>query len=192
MENTKTLSDLSSKYPLTDKGPLKADGTPGHNYTETYEIHFNPLRDSQVKILEIGFGGGDSLKLWTDYFERCDVYCIDNDLARIEEYGYTPHDRIKIFQGDQSSEYSLLDACQKIGVDKFDIIIDDGSHIGDHIMTTFNTLFEKYLKPGGVYFIEDYPNTLNFISSNIESIGYNNELTTIKKINDGIHNFKRD
>jgi len=59
-------------------------------------------------------------------------------------------------------------------------------------MTTFNTLFEKYLKPGGVYFIEDYPNTLNLISNNIESIGYNNELTTIKKINDGIHNFKRD
>ena len=68
-----------------------------------------------------------------------------------------------------------------MGVDQFDIIIDDGSHIESHIMTTFNTLFEKYLSPGGLYFIEDYLDTLTYRSESIHSIDYKNELTTIIK-----------
>ena len=37
---------------------------------------------------------------------------------------------------------------------KFDIIIDDGSHINSHVKKTFNFLF-KYLRNNGTYFIED-------------------------------------
>lgn len=36
----------------------------------------------------------------------------------------------------------------------FDIILDDGSHISEHIITSFTTLFSE-LKPGGLYVIED-------------------------------------
>ena len=36
----------------------------------------------------------------------------------------------------------------------FDIILDDGSHIVEHMILSFNTLF-KYVKPGGFYIIED-------------------------------------
>ena len=180
-ENIKNLNELSLKYPLTDKGPVKADGTPGHNYTETYGYHFESLRDRDLKILEIGFGGGDSLKLWKEYFTKAEIYCIDNNLSRIEEYNYIPDDRIKIFYGDQSNSSSLIESCSQMGVDKFDIIIDDGSHIDSHIMTTFHTLFEKYLSPGGLYFVEDYLNTLTYVSDGIHSIDYKNELTTIIK-----------
>ena len=35
-----------------------------------------------------------------------------------------------------------------------DIIIDDGSHINEHVIKTFNLLFPK-LKDGGIYVIED-------------------------------------
>ena len=37
---------------------------------------------------------------------------------------------------------------------KFDLIVDDGSHLVHHMMTTFNCLF-KYVRPGGIYIIED-------------------------------------
>jgi len=180
-ENIKSLSELSVKYPLTDKGPMKADGTPGHNYTETYEKHFKSIRGKNIKILEIGFGGGDSLKLWGEYFPKAEIYCIDNNLARIEEYNYIPNDRIKIFYGDQSDASSLIESCNQMGVSQFDVIIDDGSHIDSHITVTFNTLFEKYLSSGGLYFIEDYPDTLTYSSDNINTIDYKNELTTIIK-----------
>lgn len=180
-ENIKNLSELSLNYPLTDKGPIKADGTLGHNYTETYESHFKSLRDKKLKILEIGFGGGDSLKLWKEYFTKAEIYCIDNNLSRIQEYNYVPDERIKIFYGDQSDPSSLIESCNQMGVSNFDIIIDDGSHIDSHIMTTFNTLFERYLSPGGLYFVEDYLNTLTYISESIYSIDYKKELTTIIK-----------
>jgi hypothetical protein len=175
------LSELCLKYPLTDKGPLKADGTPGHNYTETYEIHFGSIREYHLKILEIGFGGGDSLKLWADYFKNADIFCIDKDLSRIEQYGYVPNKRISILYGDQSSSDSLVNACKLMGVDRFDIIIDDGSHVKEHILTTFGVLFEDYLSPGGIYFIEDFPNVLDLSSPLIDSVEYCNELTTVKR-----------
>jgi hypothetical protein len=180
-ENIKNLSELSVKYPLTDKGPMKADGTKGHGYTETYEEYFSPIRGKNIKILEIGFGGGDSLKLWKEYFPKAEIYCIDNNLSRIEEYNYVSEERIKIFYGDQSNSSSLIESCNQMGVSQFDIIIDDGTHIDSHIMVTFNTLFERYLSPGGLYFVEDYLNTLTYVSDRIYSVDYKNELTTIIK-----------
>ena len=38
----------------------------------------------------------------------------------------------------------------------FDVIIDDGSHIGQYTRITFWHLFKHHLKPGGLYFIEDW------------------------------------
>jgi hypothetical protein len=37
-----------------------------------------------------------------------------------------------------------------------DIIIDDASHIGSLTAATFQILFYKHLKPGGLYSIEDW------------------------------------
>jgi demethylmacrocin O-methyltransferase len=36
----------------------------------------------------------------------------------------------------------------------FDIVIDDGSHINDHVIASFETLF-PLLKDGGLYVVED-------------------------------------
>jgi len=36
----------------------------------------------------------------------------------------------------------------------FDVVIDDGSHVNEHVRTSFRTLF-PYLRDGGVYAIED-------------------------------------
>ena len=40
--------------------------------------------------------------------------------------------------------------------DGFDIIIDDASHIGELTKATFWHLFDRHLKPGGLYAIEDW------------------------------------
>jgi hypothetical protein len=37
---------------------------------------------------------------------------------------------------------------------QIDIIIDDGSHVNEHVITSFRTLF-PYLQDGGIYVIED-------------------------------------
>ncbi len=182
----KNLSDIVLKYPLTDKGPIKNDGTKGHNYTKTYEKYFNNMIDKKLNILEIGFGGGDSLKLWAEFFPHSNIFCIDNNLSRLKEYGYIPHDRINIFYADQSISQSILDSINEMSITEFDIIIDDGSHIDSHIRVSFETLF-PLLKKQGLYFVEDAPYKIEFENSHIESIDFSKSeysechLITIKK-----------
>jgi hypothetical protein len=44
----------------------------------------------------------------------------------------------------------------KTAPEGFDVIIDDASHIGELTKTTFWHLFDRHLKPGGLYAIEDW------------------------------------
>ena len=46
----------------------------------------------------------------------------------------------------------LEHVCNQAGV--FDLIMDDGSHINEHVIKSFEFLFPK-LKKGGIYVIED-------------------------------------
>jgi hypothetical protein len=37
----------------------------------------------------------------------------------------------------------------------FDIVLDDGSHVNSHMISTFETLYLDHVKAGGVYIVED-------------------------------------
>lgn len=132
----------------------KSDKFGHHNYTEHYSKHFQKLRFKRLRIFEIGAGGyhfpdigGNSLRMWKRYFPFAKIYSLDiYDKSQFEE------SRIKIFQGNQTDLLLLENLCKEIG--EFDIIIDDGSHINEHVIMTFKFLFPK-LKEGGTYIIED-------------------------------------
>ena len=106
-------------------------------------------------MLEIGIGGskddpcsgGASLRMWRQYFRKSMIYGVDIVNKRCLE-----EKRIKVFQGDQNDPEFLQRIAAQIG--KIDIIIDDGSHISAHIITSFITLF-PYLDDAGIYAIED-------------------------------------
>src|ERR1700733_5337217 len=123
-------------------------------YSPYYNEHFKKIRYKNLKILEIGVGcfdnplcGGESLRMWKNYFPNSTIYGIDIcDKTSLQEK------RIKIFQGSQADEVFLKKVCEEHG--PFDIIIDDGSHVSCHIITSFNVLF-PFLKEGGYYAIED-------------------------------------
>ena len=60
------------------------------------------------------------------------------------------------FYGDQGNVGDLQKLLDEKGVEgQLDFIIDDGSHHPMHQIVSFQYLFEKALKPGGVYIIED-------------------------------------
>jgi methyltransferase family protein len=125
-----------------------------HRYTTHYQHHFNPLRNKKLKIFEIGVGGfgnphqgGESLRMWKDYFKRAEIYSID-----IVDKTSLGEDRIHIFQGDQNDPAFLDDFGTRFG--PFDLIIDDGSHYCEHVITSFRALF-PHLKENGIYVIED-------------------------------------
>jgi len=125
-----------------------------HYYTPLYKLHFERFRDKKINLLEIGaggyekpFSGGKSLRMWKKYFQSGNIYSIDiYDKSALQE------DRIKIFRGSQVDKEFLQKVCDEIGT--IDIIIDDGSHINEHVIESFKILFPR-LNEGGIYVIED-------------------------------------
>lgn len=125
-----------------------------HWYTQHYQKYFLPFRNKKIKLLEIGVGGysnnaigGESLRMWDKFFKSGKIYGLDI----IDKTNFSSG-KIKILQGDQSDQSLLKKISAEYG--PFDIIIDDGSHINDHVITTFKILF-PLMKEGGIYVVED-------------------------------------
>jgi hypothetical protein len=125
-----------------------------HWYTRHYDRHFGALRDEPVKLLEIGIGGyanpdagGGSLRMWKNYFPRGLVYGMD-----IYDKSPSQESRITTVIGSQDDAAFLRAFAEEHG--PFDIVIDDGSHINEHVLFSFDVLF-PYVRPGGWYAIED-------------------------------------
>jgi hypothetical protein len=117
-----------------------------HGYMEHYARHFAPVRRTTRTVLEVGVGRGGSLKMWRTYFPKATVYGMDQKLTDSAD------GRVRILHGDQGERDDLLHVADVVGTP--DVIIDDGSHVNDHVRLTFQTLF-PYLAPGGYYVIED-------------------------------------
>jgi demethylmacrocin O-methyltransferase len=125
-----------------------------HFYTSHYMTHLKRFKYKKINLLEIGVGGyespdvgGESLRMWKKYFPFGKIFSLDiHDKSSLQE------NRIKIFKGSQI-DIEFLNHVTTVTGD-LDIIIDDGSHINEHVIETFKVLFPK-LKDGGVYVIED-------------------------------------
>lgn len=141
MKTLKELADLHG----TDKAVSFL------NYPPLYDALFTPIRDRQLKILEIGVQRGKSLRMWYDYFPNAHIY--GYDILKARRLRRFNRDRITTFSGDQSKREDLNRFIQAHGGD-FDIIIDDGSHVSDHQFISLGSLF-YYLKKNGWYFVED-------------------------------------
>lgn len=85
--------------------------------------------------------------MWKKYFPFGSIYSVDiYDKSRLQE------SRIKIFRGGQVDK-NFLEAISN-EIEGIDLIIDDGSHLNDHVIESFKLLFPK-LKDGGIYVVED-------------------------------------
>jgi hypothetical protein len=98
--------------------------------------------------MEIGVLNGQSVKTWKDYFYRSDIIGIDinPDCKQYED------DKIRIEIGSQDDGEFLQSVKEKYGL--FDIILDDGSHMNNHVIYSFEHLFDS-IKSGGLYIVED-------------------------------------
>lgn len=150
-----TLDELAIKY-TTDKGTVS--GFPStHGYAPIYEKYLSDWRHAEIRLLEIGVcmeftGGGQSVRMWHEYFQKAEIYTFDIvDMKGLEsELG----PRVKFFQGDQSSRDSLRSMYSEFGSKPFDFILEDGSHIHEHQIISLGALF-PYVKSGGYYILED-------------------------------------
>jgi hypothetical protein len=130
------------------------DKNASHFYTQHYQRYFSSIRNKPLRLLEIGVGGysdlkdgASSLRMWKRFFPKAQVVGID-----LYDKSHFSEDRITVLQCDQTDVGKLTHISQEQG--PFDIIIDDGSHLNEHIRITFSILF-PLLQKGGFYAIED-------------------------------------
>lgn len=134
------LTELGLKY-NTDKAFF-------HLFTSFYNTYFEKYLDKPIRILELGIFKGGSLKMLGEYFKHSTIYGIDiNDDSVNKCYG----DNIITYHCSQVDSDKLNTLFKNM---KFDIIIDDGSHITSHQQKSLGFLF-PFLHEDGIYICED-------------------------------------
>ena len=169
-KNTKTtyISNFQSNSKLAELmnyyGSDKGGKNNHHNYADYYSEIFYYKRNEIKNFLEIGLGtnntelpsnmGKDgtplaSLRAWQDFFLNANIYGADIDKKILKN-----EDRIKTFYVDQTSPTEIANMFGKIGVNNFDIILEDGLHEYNANICFFENSI-NYLSPNGIYIIED-------------------------------------
>jgi len=172
------LNDLAIKH-KTDKSNL------GHGYTKYYEEYFEPIKDDNLKILELGVREGWSMTMWEEYFQNSIIYGIDNNYEGLCPEKFDS-ERIIFTLCSQTDQKTLTELSEHVG--GFDIIIDDCSHISSLTIKSFLILY-PLLKPNGLYVIEDLHVcgfSAEYNPDNFTTIQF---LSTLKHDEDKIINF---
>jgi hypothetical protein len=185
-----TLTHIFNKY-NSDKGSIFES----HQYAKDYE----KLIDKNINnLLEIGIGADwsrpdwkdplgncGSIRGWLEWLPNTTIYGFDIKDCTID---LKENNKFKLLIGNQAELEDLNKL--KDFIPDCDVIIDDGSHISSHQITTFNILWDK-LKIGGLYFIEDVhcrwgqpPHTLEFLQNHpnfLQFFGRDNHGMVFKK-----------
>jgi len=155
-------------------------------YFETYYSFFLSFKYRKINILEIGVLDGESLRIWRDFFPNANICGFDIEKKNVN----IPNVDIRF--GDQTDVKFLGEIINDYK--KFDIIIDDGSHISKHIIRTFTYLFD-YLNENGLYVIEDLQTSYfpRYGGSRININKNNTSMNFLKKLTDSVNyeNFDR-
>lgn len=170
-----SLTELANLYE-TDKGNCDPKSLswglsfPEHfcmNYTKTYDKYMRDLRETPVKLFEVGIRDKRfpyaSCKMWLNYFKDIDLYAMDNfwgeyidqktdEIDGINELG------VNFVYADQGNFNDWNELKLKCPTD-FDFFVEDGSHWPNHMVVTLWKSIDM-VKSGGYYFMEDLQNPI--------------------------------
>lgn len=138
-----SLTEIADHYG-TDKGSR------GHNYTAFYERLFKGMRSKPVKTLEIGVAGGESIKMWADWFynKESRIYGVEIENRPLPEFD----DRTQIFITNAALPNAVFDITNVTG--PIDILVDDSSHRSNDLKDVLR-LWWPHISPGGMMVFED-------------------------------------
>jgi hypothetical protein len=152
-KNSTQAGDLDRRTELDIIGAVEgvdksSSGFPyAWDYLRHYESLFAEFRDAPINLIEVGVKSGVSLRLWKWYFATAQIIGIDINpaCARLAE------NRVAVLIGSQADASFMSDVCLTYPPT---IFIDDGSHLAEHNIFTFEHVF-PYLRLGGIYIVED-------------------------------------
>lgn len=145
------LCILGAKYE-TNKSALNSKGHRS-GYTPYYNMLFRHLKDQKILFAEIGIELNASTKMWRKFFSKAKIYGLEFDNQKIikaKKHGLKNTLYKKI---DVSNQKSIKTTFLKINK-KFDVIIDDSTHLIDHQINIIKETL-PFLKQNGILIIED-------------------------------------
>lgn len=124
-------------------------------------------RKKTFRVLEIGLGcsfirnePGGSARAWNHLFKplsgdlELDLHLMEFDKDCAEKFAIDHPNLGRIHSGDASSKDDLDRVVRESGAAQFDLIVDDGSHLNEHQIKTFEHMIQ-FVSEGGIYVIED-------------------------------------
>lgn len=140
-----------------------SDKNTDHSYGPLYDEIFVDLKSTCQQVLELGVKSGESLKIFSSFFEKAHVTGIDIDTSQIVEGIFDNNPRVCVLNRDATT----LDTADIFANEFFDVIIDDASHFPEHQLTSLD-IFAPKLKSGGFYVIEDIAeSSANYLQSEL-------------------------
>ena len=206
MDAEKTLDEIGFKYHTLVTKEKYYDGgdklSCGQNFTSFYHEIMAPIRNNDIKLMEIGIFNGKSIAMWVDYFPNGTIYGVDQSLVKFEhntsvlfEQGafmtkkltYIHGRRIHLHVDDflPNSDTKII-KCNTLSDNfmrmtqyftDFNIIIDDGNHNAQSQCRNFELLFPKIVS-GGMYIIEDIVQPTEFYSAEYFNLYFNKDSDT--------------
>lgn len=198
----KTLDQIGIAHGTDKASEFTRTYAKPHDYLRHMDRLFTEMRFEPIKLLEIGVGGGESIRTWLEYFTHEGTQIRGIDLVEKTNPwntpGESPDKRYQFLQGNQSDQIMWKCAIANWGRD-FDIVIDDGSHEPKDIIETYMALWPCLVR-GGYYCIEDlgcgftspgYPSHYEWLNAmvsgintwrkEIDSITFSRELAILRK-----------
>jgi len=172
---------LERRHPYTENAQLAAMIEDGllHRATfiqklphhlQFYRWLLRGMDPAPRSILEIGVKGGGSTAFWKALFPDATVVGLDIKLRRWLK-SEPSEDGVIYVEGDQTDVALLRKIATQYG--PFDVVIDDGSHVGEHQAITLRSLLPR-VQPGGYYVVEDTQTTVK--SSSTRAVDYGEDI----------------
>lgn len=180
--------DPRSLDQINTGGMIGGDRMLVHGYAPHYANHLSKFKSKEkLVIIEVGILRGTGLALLCDLFPRARVVGLDIDLGHIHanmsalvKRGAFKRNRPELYEFDQLMPNARF-ISEMLGNSKIDLVIDDGLHSREAIMSTLQA-FMPHLGARSTYFIEDndqiYPSIKHLTDFYVYAYG---ELTVLEK-----------
>lgn len=169
-----TLAQIYERHRV--HGPDAGHGDKGgtHSYIPEYERLLAPYRPG-CTFMEIGLAMGLSLAMWREYLPTSHIYGVDVAIV----FDPRPHQDTgtRLIMGDATSPQFLGCFGKEV---RFDVVIDDGSHLTSDQVKTFH-LLKPRMAPGGIYIIEDILN-LEAARAELENLHPKHEVIDLRHV----------
>jgi SAM-dependent methyltransferase len=131
-----------------------------HPYTPIYSLLLAPYRNKTINFCEIGIAGGESIKMWREYFNPDSViYAMDSCDDFLAMTNNRNLKNVVTRHIDVGDPVYMNKVFTDINT-QFDIIVDDSDHNFESQKNIISVVV-NFLKPGGLLIIEDVERSIS-------------------------------